>query len=199
MTDTPRHMLYIVNKPRGTAKKYSPELLKRVQDLVNPQPDQVMQCQFDILAAAAMIAEMPGYVPPTVERRQLLNVVAKLKAAQAALDALPQYTGLIAIDALPPSYGLRADALPVITDIAKRAARMADKITAKRINGSSPKRHTIARQKRIAAVHAAYLLKGRKQTKAVNNLAALLFELGTGRVLTGRAFEKACAKALSAN
>lgn len=75
---------------------------------------------------------------------------------------------------------------------------MADKITAKRSNGSSPKRYTVAQQKRVAAEHAVYLLKGRKLTKAANDIAAMLFELGTGRVLTGRAFEKACAKALSA-
>ena len=132
--------------------------IKQIMDLVKPQPDQSMQRQFDILAAADMIEKMPGYVSPTVERRLLLDVVAKLAAVQAALDALPQYTGLIAIDALPVSYGLRNDALPVITDIAKRATKMADKITAKRRNGASPKRYTIAQQKRIAAEHAVYLL-----------------------------------------
>jgi hypothetical protein len=204
MTPTPRHMIYVVNT-RTPPTKYSPEILKQITDLVKPQPDQLMQHQFDILAAVAMIEKMPGYVSPTVERRLLLDVAAKLAAVQVALDALPQYTGLIAIDALPVSYGLRNDALPVITDIAKRVTKMADKITAKRRNGASPKRYTIAQQKRIAAEHAVYLLKDRKQatkkqTKAVtNDMAALLFQCGTGRALTGRAFEKACAKALSAN
>jgi hypothetical protein len=188
-------MKFSPKNPHTIPTPFSPDIIKRIVDLVG---DQTMQCELDIVTAAHMIAEMPDYVSPTVERRLLLNAVAKLAVAQTAIHALPTRAGLIAIDALPPSYGLRADALPVITEIGKRAAKMADKITAKRSNGSSPKRYTVAQQKRVAAEHTVYLLKGRKLTKAANDIAAMLFELGTGRVLTGRAFEKACAKALSA-
>jgi hypothetical protein len=195
MTQHIKLMKFSPKNPHIKPTPFSPAIIEQIMKLVG---DQTMQCQLDIVSAAHEIAEMPDYVSPTVERRQLLNVVAKLQAAQAAIDALPKYTGLIAIDALPPSYGLRADALPIITDIAKRVAKMADRITVKRINGSSPKRYTVAQQKKVAAEHAVYLLKGHRLTKTVNKLAALLFEMGTGRVLTGRVFEKACARALSA-
>ena len=179
-------------------------LIKQITDLVSRNPIRSMQRQFDILAACAMIEEMPGYVSPTVERRLLFDVVAKLAAAQAALDALPQYTGLIAIDALPASYGLRAEALPAITDIAKRATKMADKTTGSAamvllLKGTPlPSKSGCRRARRLS--FEGFKQATKKQMKAVtNDMAALLFQWGTGRALIGRAFEKACTKALSAN
>lgn len=180
--------------------KCSPAIIERILKLVKPEPDQAGQCKLDVVTAAHMIMHMHDYVSPTVERRQLLNVVAKLQAAEAAINALPQYTGLIAINALPPSYGLRDDAA-VIADIAKRAARMAAEITKRRSTGS-PKKHFVARQKQIAAEQAYALLKGRKLTQAsdgvLNRVAGLLLELGTGKPSAERAVEKACARVLRA-
>jgi hypothetical protein len=192
----PTLMTFSPKNPHTKPTPFSPAIIERIMKLVG---DRTMQCQIDIVTAAQMIAEMPDYVSPTVERRQLLNVVAKLHAAQAAIDALPRYAGLIALNALPPSYGLRDD-VAIIAEIIKRAATMASKITVRRSTGS-PKKHFVARQKMIAAVEAAYLLKGRRLTTSsdgiFNRTAVALFELGTGRAPAERSLEKACAKVLS--
>jgi hypothetical protein len=94
----PTLMKFSPKNPHTIPTPFSPAIIERIMKLVG---DQTRQYQLDIVTAAHMIAEMPDYVSPTVERRLLLNVVAKLEAAQAAIDALPKYAGLIAIDALP--------------------------------------------------------------------------------------------------
>ena len=142
-------------------------VIRQIMKLVH---DQTMRCQINIVSAAQVIAMLPDDVSPTVERRQLPDVFAKLAAAQEAIDALPVFT----------RHELRGG-FAAIAETAKHAAKIANKITAKR-NDASPKRYTIAEQKRIAAKLAAELvtehaaLKGHKQTKAVNDIAALLFE-----------------------
>jgi hypothetical protein len=94
---------------------------------------------------------------------------------------------------------LRADASAAIAEITKCATQMTGKITVRRSTGS-PKKHFVARQKMIAAMQAAYLLRGRRLTTSsdgvFNRVAVALFELGTGRAPAERSLEKACAKAL---
>lgn len=167
---------------------FSQEVIKHIVKLVWPHSEQTVQHQFDIVTAAHLIQCVPDYVSPTVERRQLRDVAAKLKAAQAAIDALPAIT----------HWRLSPDAS--IIETAKRAAKLADGITAKRGKGS-PKKHTVAIQKQIAAEHAFGLLKGRKLTTMPHGVyyrvAASLYELATGHAPAERALEKPCARVLA--
>jgi hypothetical protein len=181
-----KHIQHLRDMPR----QYSPAVIDHIVKLVKPKPDRVTQCQYDIVTAAYMIEILPDYVPPSVERRLLQDAVAKLEAARAALDALPWQSG----------GPLQRLAGPVIRETAERAAELAARITTRRGTGS-PKKHTVALRKQIAAEKAIDLLRGRKLTRAsdgvLNRTAIALFELGTGQASAERALEKACAKALS--
>jgi hypothetical protein len=167
---------------------FAPALIDQIAELVG---SNMVQTQYDVVTVAYAITTMPDYVPPTVERRRLLDVVNKLRVAQDAIGALPGMAG----------WRLRDDAT-AIAKTAEQAAQLAEAITARRSNGS-PKAHTVALQKQVAAEGAFDLLKGRKLDNKpegdFNCVATLLFELGTGRALTKRAMEKACARVLSAH
>jgi hypothetical protein len=180
---------HIKNLPE-MPRQFSPAVIDHILKLVRPKPDQVTQCQYDAVTVAYMIETLPEYVPPSAERRLLQDAVAKLQAAQAAIDAVPWQSG----------GQLQRLAGSVITETADRAAKLAARITTKRGNGS-PKKHTVALQKQIAAEKAIDLLQGRKLTTAsdgvLNRTAVALFELGTGQPLAERACEKACARALA--
>ena len=169
--------------------KFSPAIIDHILKLVRPQPEEAMRCQRNIMFTAQLIAWLPDYVSPTVERRLLQDAVAKLEAAQAAIDALPWQSG----------GQLQRLTGTVITETINRAAKLADRITARSGKGS-PKKHTLALQKQIAAEKAIDILRGRKLTTMSDGIycrvASSLFELGTGRALTERSLEKACAKAL---
>jgi hypothetical protein len=179
-----------IKNMRDMPRQFSPAVIENILKLVKPKPDQVTQCQYDIVTIAYMIETLPDYVPPSAERRLLQDAVAKLQAAQAAIEAVPWQSG----------GQLQRLAGPVITETADRAAKLAARITVKHGNGS-PRKHTIALQKQIAAEKAVDLLRGRKLTTAsdgvLNRTAVALFELGTGQALTERACEKACARALA--
>jgi hypothetical protein len=170
--------------------KFSPAIIDHILKLVRPQTEEAQRCKQKIIFAATLIAELPDYVSPTVERRLLQEIVAKLEAAQAAIVALPWWSG----------GQLQRLTGPVITETTNRAAKLADRITARSGKGS-PKKHTLAQQKQIAAEKAIDILRGRKLTTMSDGIycrvASSLFELGTGRALSERALEKACAKALS--
>lgn len=170
---------------------FSQAIIEHIVKLVWPHSEQTAQRQFDIVTAAHLIACVPDYVSQTVERRQLQDVAAKLEAAQAAIDALPVIT----------HWRLRPDAS--IIETAKRAAKLAGGITVKRGKGS-PKKHTVALQKRIAAEQAFDLLRGRNKLTTMPHgiyyrVAASLFELGTGHAPAERALEKPCARVLASN
>jgi hypothetical protein len=183
-----QHIKNLPDMPR----QFSPAIIDHILKLVRPKPDQVTQCEYNIVTAAYLIESLPDYVPPSAERRLLQDAVAKLEAARAAIEAVPWQSG----------WQLQRLAGPAITETADRSAKLAARITARRGNGS-PRKHTIALQKQIAAEKAIDLLRGRKLTRAsdgvLNRTAVALFELGTGQALAERACEKACAKALAAN
>src|ERR1700692_3937234 len=61
--------------------KFSPAIIDHILKLVRPQPEEAMQCKHNIMFTAQLIAELPDYVSPTVERRLLQDAVAKLEAA----------------------------------------------------------------------------------------------------------------------
>jgi hypothetical protein len=156
------------------------------------KPDHVTtQCRVDVMTSALLMISAPDYVAPRLVKQRLLNINAKLKAAQAAIDELA-----------PDGVKEMLHASPGISETARRAAELADSIVVPKRSGGSSKVRTLAMQKRFAAERAHVLMKKYRSGKLTSmkngdfyRIAAALFKLGTGRESD---MSRACAKVLSA-
>jgi hypothetical protein len=157
------------------------------------KPDHVTtQCRVDVMTSVLLIICEPDYVASRVVKKQLRDICAKLKAAQAAIDELA-----------PGGWKEILHASPSISETVRRAEELADIIVVPKRSGGSSKVRTLAMQKRLAAERALVLMKkyrsGHKSTSMKNDdfyrMAAALFEIATGR---DSDMERACAQALSA-
>ena len=141
-----------------------------------------------------MIATLPPYVPPSVLKRQLSEVTAKLKAARTAINELPPVWRNLLHASHLPSELLR---------VSKKRKELASSISAKKRSGGDPGKRRAAIQKRIAAEQAFDLLDdygGQPPTLTKNGkyyrLAGMLIEVATERESAGD-MEDACTRVIT--
>lgn len=164
-------------------------MIERILQLIRANPEHAEQCRREVAATIRMIADLPPYTPPSVVRRQLQDISAKLRAAQSAIDELA-----------PGGWRMLLRAGSLVDELKRvgaRATDLASSITAAKHSGGGRETRTDAMRKHVAADRGFDLLTRYGHCTPTSTrggefcqLAALLVEAATGQKMD---LERACA------
>jgi hypothetical protein len=161
------------------------EINQQIIDLISPDSERAAACHSDVASAIELIRNVPPYVPPSVVRGQLRDISVKIKAARAAIDALPR------------AWRMALHAGGEIELVGARAAAMARQIRTPRRSGGD---RNDAMVKRVAAdrAHALLTSYGHCAPTSTPNgtycrLTTALVEAATGREMH---LARACAETI---
>jgi hypothetical protein len=199
--------------PSGLAHLGWPPLSKedgeRVTKLVRPEPSQRDDCLREAAISVQWIKRKTAATrTPSQRKKALINAAKKIAAAIKSIEGLPEATQreidpkvlrrTVQMTPLLPELGNRYELWPgTLQQLHDRTLALAEKITVKRHTGGKKRSRIDAAQKRSAADCALAILwtwSSRPPTLYRDGpyfeLAALLFELATGKV--GIDVELAC-------
>lgn len=200
-------------RPSGLGHLGWPALSKedgeRVTQIVRPEPSQRDDCLRETALSVQWIKRKTAATrTPRQRKKALINAAQRIAAAIKSIEGLPETTQreidpkvlrrTVQMTPLLPELGNRYELWPgTLQQLHDRILALAAKVTVKRHTGGKKRGRIDAAQKRSAADCALAILKtwsSRPPTLYRDGpyfeLAALLFELATGKV--GKDVELAC-------